>query len=201
MTDNITRESWLNGAAQLIFLDILNPVTDIQPDVRVSMGDAKQKQPARSHPRSASTASVNEIYISAYTSDTLLVLTALTRELIHACDDHQSGLKGFYAHTARQIGLLAPYKELNPTGKLSAQLQDIHALLGDIPHSALIPANLKQQKGRNNSKLTCTSSQCDFKSNLSNKWAQVIQARIQVQPMTDTRCPACDSGQLKVVIK
>lgn len=179
-----TREAWAKAAIDLIAAEIVQPCTAIpKPLIRVSVAMLSAKVLGECYPRSRSADNHNEIFIAAHTADSMLHLATLAHEIIHAYDDNKNGHRGPFATLARKIGLEGKLTAtvVHEGTDLHAQLSDIHALLGDIPHAEI--SNVPKDKGnRNGYKIECGA--CGFKANTSKKWASRIY--------TGFACPVCD---------
>lgn len=178
----ITREDWLNKAADILFQTVLDETVIAPfpiPPVRVSVAPMTSKQLGVCYKREASDDQHNEVFITAHVSDSLTVLETLLHELIHAADNCDSGHRNYFAKVARKAGLEGKLTATHAGAELKESLAYIIEALGPIPHATL---NLAPKgKGRNNNKLIC--SNCGFQANLSHKWAVQISERAS--------CPVC----------
>lgn len=178
----ITREDWLNKAADIMFQTVLDESVIAPfpiPPVRVSVAPMTSKQLGVCYKREASDDKHNEVFITAHVSDSLTVLETLLHELIHAADNCDSGHRNYFAKVARKAGLEGKLTATHAGAELKESLAYIIEALGPIPHATL---NLKpKEKGRNNNKLTCAN--CGFQANLSHKWAVQVSER--------AACPVC----------
>lgn len=152
-SQKITREEWLLKATislRPIFIDTAG--VHIPEDVEVSTGfpsskgiSAKVKTIGQCWTRAASDAKVNQIFINPCLADSIKVLDVLVHELIHAADDCKSGHRGFFAKTARAVGLVGKLTSTDAGPELKAKLEDIVLNIGAFPHSAL-NASVGQKK-------------------------------------------------------
>jgi len=203
--DSNNREQWLTLAAQLITSTIIQPNSNkpLITDYRVSIAPPTQKCAAQCHNRASSTASINEVFISGQTDDSLKICADLTHELVHVQDDCQSAHRGYFRATMEKIGFKTPMTAThldNASDAIRHQLAEIVELLGPIPHAAMITANMPKQKGRNGSKIECYAIGCEFKANISNKWVAEIQANNTATPMK-LKCPVCSQNTMTLNIK
>jgi hypothetical protein len=183
MTDiKITREEWLNRAADIMFQTVLDEsviAPQPVPPVRVSVAPMSSKQLGVCYKREASDDQHNEVFITAHVSDSMTILATLVHELIHAADNCASGHRNYFAKVARKAGLEGKLTATRAGAELTENLTYIIEALGSIPHATL---NLEPKgKGRNNNKITCKT--CGFQANLSRKWASQI--------CTAAACPVC----------
>ena len=188
----LSREDWLNEAAELIIDDVLQSAVDSEhpkPPYKISVAPLKSKALGQCHKRAQSTGQKNEIFITAHCDDSQTVLATLTHELIHAYDDCQSGHKNFFAFAARRAGLEGKLTQTVAGATLIATFSTYIEALGPIPHDALTVPN--KDKGRNNNKIKC--NECGFQANLSRKWAE------QIRP--SALCPVCLNAELEVITK
>ncbi len=165
----LTREAWLNEAADLILFEVLGPVTGAGSlesyKIKISVGFSRtHKSNSRlvlgtCFAKAASSDGYSEIFISPIADDSMQILATLAHELIHAIDDCKSGHKGFFAKTARAIGLEGALTATVAGIKLKAKLAEYVELLGPIPHSKINLADQKKQANRN----ILVSCNCGFR--------------------------------------
>lgn len=201
MQIKLTREQWLIEIATMICNDIIQPQIDKIygkgakqiPPFKFSMSFIRAKKVlAECYVRAVSSESFNEIFVTTRIDDSLQILAAVCHELLHAYDDCESGHQGFFAATARAIGLIGPLRSTVASALLASQLKEFINIYGDIPHARMDID--PKQKGRNNNKLTC--SNCDFKANLSSKQCDAIDYGFYVG--STPPCPACGDSSLVV---
>jgi hypothetical protein len=140
MTENMTREAWLNSAVEFFrprFEEIGMPLPE---KVHVSVGFPKGTSGESKYVmaicfiRAVSTAGVNEIFISPEYDDAATVLATLLHELIHAADDGIHGHRGAFAEAATRLGLTGKMTETVPGVTLAFELITIAESLGTYPH-------------------------------------------------------------------
>lgn len=195
---DLTRENWLNLAAESILDRHLMPIVELpKPSYRVSVGwpvgsrGSKNGTIGQCFVRSVSSDQHNEIFIIPSIDDSLKVLDVLTHELIHAIDDCESGHRGFFAATARKVGLTGKMTATVAGEELAAKLQVIIEELGEIPHAALNYEGGRKKQTTRNVKVHCINSECGFKFNTS---------RAQIARMTTYTCNCCQQNTLKVAV-
>ena len=178
--NSTSREDWLTKAANMMCAELFAPQTSIEkPAFRVTVAPMASKHLGECYPRSRSADNTSEIFITAHCDDSALILATLVHELVHAYDDCQSGHKGAFKQLATSVGLTGKMTATTPTDALAATLAEYVDLLGPIPHAAI--SKKSKDKGRNGNKMVCDA--CDFKANLSAKWASQISDGFE--------CPVC----------
>ncbi len=193
---DLDREAWLTEAAQFILDDKINQHMNNKSypaNYRISIG-----YPPRSRGNSkaiavciasaASADSTSEIFVSPKLGDSLSILEALTHELIHYSDDCQSGHRHHFARLARKIGLIGKLTATKASPALLEYLQTIIDTLGDIPHAAINLDIAKPKQTTRMIKIEC--QQCGFNYRAS---------QTQIDKITIWDCPACQTGDTKVV--
>lgn len=195
MISSITREQWLNEAGDMLLFDVLGPKTGIRGGltdnkIKISVGFASVvKSNARNilgacYKRAASADGFAEIFISPICDDSISILATLAHELIHAIDDCKSGHKGFFANTARAIGLEGQMTATVPGKWLTHVLEGYVETLGPIPHSRLNLAESGRKKQANRNLLVACG--CGFRF-------RTAQAQIDhvFEVVGHIACPAC----------
>jgi hypothetical protein len=168
----LTREAWLNEAADFILFDILGPKTGTtgglaDRKIKVSVGFSQGiKSNSRTilgvcYRREVSCEGFAEIFISPVSDDSEGILATLVHELIHALDNCASGHKGFFAKTARECGLEGALTATTAGPWLKNVLAGYIEVLGPIPHAKLTlsKSGIKKQTNRN----ILVSCGCSFK--------------------------------------
>lgn len=186
------REAWLTEASGLILADIILPAAnmDAEPPFRISIGfptGRASRALACCYKRQVSDDGVNEIFVSPACAESITVLAAVVHELIHACDDCESGHRNFFARTARAAGLTGPLTATAAGDALTRTLQSYVDLLGPIPHAAMNMAKRPKQSTRM-LKLTCLDLTCGFTFRTTARQL----AKLSAQPI----CPACEESYL-----
>lgn len=140
MSEQITREEWLNRAVEIFrprFVEVGMPLPE---RVHVSVGFPKGAAGESKYVlavcliRAVSTAGINEIFISPEYDKGDHILGILIHELIHAADDGLHGHKGAFAAAATRLGLTGKMTETVPGVDLAAELITIAGSLGPYPH-------------------------------------------------------------------
>jgi len=184
-----TRETALTAAIDWILEDIIMPECEgmDKPPVRITIGWPKGSRGARKimatcHPRAHSSDGHNEIFVSPTVGDSLLILESVVHEAIHAMDDCASGHRGFFARTARRVGLEGKFTETVAGDELKEALQWWLDENGAIPVAAMDDSKRKKQ-GTRLLLINC-AAECGFKVRASSK---VVRLWME----GETFCPAC----------
>ncbi len=193
MTD-ITREQWLNIAANEIYKNNIEPHLHDhekpQHNYRVSVGFPQNKSAiGECWKKEASEDNTTEIFISPAHNDSLEVLATLVHELIHYCDNCNSGHKGFFKRVARASGLEGKLTATTAGDTLALDLLNIIDTHGEIPHAKLNRANNgKKKQGTRMIKVLCNNTDCAFMFRATQS---------QLEKLTDDNlCPCCEVGSL-----
>lgn len=179
---NDTREQWLIRATeQFCRPHFLNRGGHkIPTDVKVTCGwphkggtGAKSKRIGECWSRAASSAGVNEVFISPYLDDPIEVLATLVHELIHAADDVKSGHKGYFKTCALEVGLEGKMTATRASDELEAIFSGWLEVLGKYPHSKLdlTKGPVKKQTTR---MVKCTCGSCGFIVRTTRKWLSEV---------------------------
>ena len=148
----VNRETWLQQANQLLEQRVFVPAgLNIPKDVNLSVGfplgsraGCKNETVGVCHPRSHSTAGVNEIFISPTRDDGLEILGTLVHEDIHAIDDCVDGHGSKFRSMALACGLTGQMRSTTNSPELETILQQIILELGQYPHSQVKASKPKQ---------------------------------------------------------
>ena len=197
------REEYLTEAANLALDDIIMPIVDKwndrnadnieRPNFRISVGFPKHSRGGRAiavcFRREASTDGVNEIFINPEIDSPEDVMGSMIHELIHACDDCESGHQHFFAFAARKVGLEGKLTETVPGEALASTLHSYQRLLGEFPHAKMVIDKSHKKSSTRQLKVSCTA--CDFLFRTSQKHIDNLT--------TESHCPCCAStGTLTV---
>lgn len=193
MTDetskNLTREEWLNDAANLIYDYFLQDVCENRhkPVIKFSFTAPSKKGRVLglTYAKEDTNANVNEIFISAHVKDAEQAILVLTHELIHALDNCESHHRGYFARVAKRVGFLTPLTKLNPSDDLKDLAQLIADDLPPLPNDGIKTGHEKTQKNRN---LSCTCTGCEYKFRTTKKWIVELYKNID-----NAICPLCFS--------
>lgn len=188
----MNREEYLNAAFDLLKPLVFDHVDD-WPAIKFSISDLPKSTLGVCYASAASAAGLNEIFITAFSSDTDKLIKIMVHELCHALDDCQHGHGPQFKTLARKAGLQAPYATakggvLATSQELDEAVAAITDALGPIPHSELKKPAPKP--GRNNHKLVCGG--CGWQANTSRKHI-VTKEGFKIQ---GAQCPACTSYQV-----
>lgn len=170
MTAIKTREDWCVNLFELMKDSIFEHVSQ-WPEIRFSISDLPKSQLGNCYPRSRNGANWNQIHLTAFCDNTVTIMLIMVHEISHALDDCQSGHGQAFKKQASTAGLIAPYAKADNhdrphhSDNLLQQCQELHSIIGDIPHSKL--TRKPQQKGRNNNLIKCGN--CGWQANTSAK--------------------------------
>ncbi len=192
----LTRENWLNEATNLLQSGVFKTAKlTIPKDVKISCGFALGTRKTKAtrfltlgvcHPRSHSSANVNEIFMSPQNADTIKTLGVLAHELIHAIDNCKNGHGKVFRDMAHAIGLEGKMTMTTESPALIVELEKIAQKLGKYPHAEIL-LNARKKQGTRNIKMECTDDHgngCGFSFRTSQKNVDMIQV---------VTCPACCS--------
>lgn len=134
------RESWLQGAVEMLRPKFIEIGFDLPEALRVAVGfgptGARQENAVILGvclSRVCTTDMVNEIWISPEEASTARMLATLLHELIHAALDNEDGHKGRFAEAATRLGLEGKMTATVPGADLLMELELIVAALGEYP--------------------------------------------------------------------
>jgi hypothetical protein len=186
-----TRESYLREAALgPLQRDVFVGYT-IPNDVQITCGWPSRGGTSKANgaktigecwARRASSAGVNEVFLSPVLSDTVEVLATLVHELVHAIVDCNHGHGKEFRKIAVACGLSGPMTATYASEELQAKLERVRESMGEYPHSKLNPP-LPRQKSRQ-LKLSCGG--CGAVWRMSKKWLALASL-----------CPCCGSDEIK----
>ncbi len=192
----LTRENWLNEATNLLQSGVFKTAKlTIPKDVKISCGFALGTRKTKAtrfltlgvcHPRSHSSANVNEIFMSPQNADTIKTLGVLAHELIHAIDNCKNGHGKVFRDMAHAIGLEGKMTMTTESPALIVELEKIAQKLGKYPHAEIL-LNARKKQGTRSIKMECTDDHgngCGFSFRTSQKNVDMIQV---------VTCPACCS--------
>ncbi len=197
-----TREQWLNTAAAIIIDEIIEPnINKPAPKMRYSLTAPKASSTSKvlgeCWNKTASSDETFEIFLTANlgNTDSLLILSTLVHEQLHAYDGNKNGHKAPFQHLCKLVGLEGgrtnkaahSFTATKASPELQAQLTDIIQTIGDIPH-AKMAANLSGKKKQTNRQKLVECKSCGFKFRASQS---------AIDSMIYTECLACEDGQLE----
>lgn len=139
-----TREGWLLAAVESL-RPLFEPHGKPVPEtLLVSIGFAKRPGKGIGWCYKAEVGEDNHttIFISPEltSEDPVKLLGVLLHEMVHAADNGESGHKGWFASTAKGVGLTGKMTATSVGDELRERLESLAADLGPLPHKAL--ANL-----------------------------------------------------------
>lgn len=135
--------------------------------------------------RAASSADINEIFISPVIDDSVRALDILVHELCHAVDDCQNGHRKPFGRIARAVGLEGKLTATVAGEALTAELIKIVEKIGEYPHKALNPGQGRKKQTTRMIKIECDDCGAVFR--MSRQWAAQVNA-----------CPCCRGDQLTI---
>lgn len=140
----ITREQWLEKAADLLRTSIFAPKDFEVPPVRVSVGWPGGRGPkagtiGQCWPPEASTDKVGQIFVSPVLHDSGEVLATLVHEMVHAINhaNGDTGHRGPFATIAKAVGLEGKMTSTHAGEALASELGELADELGEYPHSPI----------------------------------------------------------------
>lgn len=140
MAEN-TREAWL-----LLAVDALRPMfkpygKDVPDALMVSIGYAKRpgKGIGWCYKPGLTEDGASTIFLSPELAadDPVRLLGTLLHEMVHAADGGESGHKGWFATTAKALGLTGKMTATTVGDDLRTELETLVVALGDFPHKRL----------------------------------------------------------------
>jgi hypothetical protein len=138
-----TREAWLMAAVEHMRPWYEPHGKAIPEHVLVSVGYAKKpgKGIGWCYPPAATQDEATTIFVSPelVAEDPVKLLGVLVHELIHAADKGESGHKGWFASTAKSLGLTGKMTATTVGNALEEKLSALAVELGPLPHKALSP--------------------------------------------------------------
>ncbi len=191
------RENWLNAAVEIFrprFVEIGLPLPEV---VRISVGFPLAGARGENRRilgitvcRKASTAGVNEVFISPLYDNAHDVLATVLHELIHAADDLESGHRGRFADAFAALGFEGSTLSVTPGVTLSMEFATIAASLGPYPHAAL------------DADILCGKRDAPVAAPVGGDEAAPVRRRVSSGPVTQTTrmikvscvTPDCECG-------
>lgn len=183
------REAWLTEASNLILDDMIMPLSGdrARPEFRISIGFPKHSRGGKAiavcFAKEASSDNVNEIFINPEIDNPIQVLASNVHELIHAVDNCENGHKGYFAETARAVGLEGKLTSTYAGPELEARLKEYARLLGKFPHHKMNSDVTHKPDGTRQRKVQCSNVECGFIFRTSQKWINRLRAGAE--------CPCC----------
>lgn len=172
-----TREQWLEAAVKSLSETVLKDY-DV-PTVRVSVGWPGGRGPkanvvGQCWKMETATDKVSQIFISPVVDGPVDALAVLTHELVHAMDNGESGHRGFFARTSKEIGYEAPFKGVNVSETLREKFVEIADDLGEYPHAAILPSERPKVQKTYMVKVVpspeCHDCDPEYKLRMTEKW-------------------------------
>jgi hypothetical protein len=186
-----TREQYLNQAVKELAKKVFKPAGIELPPVNVSCSwpggrGNKNSTIGQCWVRAASSAGVNEVFISPTIDNSVRCLDILAHELIHAVDDCKNGHRAPFVRMARDIGLVGKPTSTKAGDELTKTLEGIVKRIGEYPHKKMNVAKsgIKKQ-GTRMLKLSCND--CGAVWRMSKTHAVNV-----------VTCPCCPSDDIKV---
>lgn len=191
---DLMREDWLHDVGQHL-LETLFADADIPapPAWRVSVGwphGSRGKVIGQCFKREAADDNANHLFVSPTIDKSEDVVAVLAHELIHACDDCESGHRGAFAKWATALGFERPFAECVPGDTLKEVIAETVTIFGEYPHKKLDTTQRKKQTTRN---LKWGCKKCGFKANAARTQLRAVQEG-------ECSCPVCAYRGLYVSI-
>lgn len=185
MAKHATREAWLVAAVKAL-RPLFKAVDKAPPDgVQVSVGYGRgkgSKVHGVCYSKSATEGELSTIFISPEiaSGDPVYLLGVLLHELIHAADNCESKHHGWFAKTAKAVGLTGKMTSTVVGADLRAKLEASATKLGPYPHAVLSPGLSSVNKPDRNRQLKIECD-CGYK----------LRGSRQVLDMGIPDCPVC----------
>ena len=184
----ITREEWLNHAAEVIRKAVAKRGITVPP-VKVSCswpgGGSPVKRIGECWSKSASKAGVNEIFISPKLASSRKVICVLAHELAHAVDDCKHSHKKEFVRIGQEMGLEGKPTQMEPRPEFAdAWTAVVVGKWGEFPHSELDKSQspVKKQTTR---LLKCECSDC------GSIWRLTQTVIDRIDDDRGMSCPVC----------
>jgi len=173
------REEWLNLAGKELRTKVFEK-KDIKWNescsIKISCGWPTSKALSRDnrtlgqcHKSDQSEGYHNEIFVSPCLSEADKVLEVMVHEIIHALDDCESKHSGFFAKTAKKVGLEGRATHTHAGEELSVCLNAITSELGPYPHSKLEP---KPREKKQTTRLIKAMCPCGYIIRTTKQWIE-----------------------------
>lgn len=177
----MTREEWLLKATEKLVPHFQAAGYEM-PKVRVSVGwpkGARKLTIGQCFKSVCAKDGIAQIFISPVLEDVTApqgVLATLVHELLHACDDCESGHGAGFKRGMKPLGLEGKATATRAGEELTVKLKEIAAELGEYPHAQLnISSQIKKQKTRL-LKVSCDA--CGYTARVTTKWLDSVGAPI-----------------------
>lgn len=172
----VTREEWLEAAADELGHRVFSPAGHHAPQVRVSIGFPSKKATSRRNrsdgqcwSRGASEDRLNQIYLSPLLTSSEEIVDVLTHELVHAVDDCKSGHRGQFWTICKAIGLTkGTPASASADSDLKATIAEICQALGPLPHATLHALDADKTQSTRLLKVKCPA--CGYTCRITAKW-------------------------------
>lgn len=187
-----TREGWLLQAVDAL-RPLFEPYGKPVPDtLLVSIGYAKRpgKGIGWCYPSSATEDEHSTIFLSPEltSEEPVKILGVLLHELIHAADGGASGHKGWFASTAKGVGLTGKMTATTVGEALTADLEQLVMLLGPFPHKRLTASTQGRTVGaQKNRQVKIECPEDGYK----------LRGSRQTLDMGVPNCPVCDGEMIR----
>jgi len=187
-----TREQWLQAfieASRERFADINAP---IPPNVRVAVGFTSRGLKGSRIGECWSDVSSDdghfEIFLKPTLTDTALVCSTLTHELIHACVGLDQGHNATFKRVATSLGLVGRMSATTPSAEWFAWALPVIESLGPMPYAAITGGLSSARKKQATALLKVECPACGFLARVTKK---------HIEPHAYLSCPVPDcDGEL-----
>ena len=178
MSSDLTREAWLNQAAERLN-EMIAEQTALKPSkkVLVSTGWPRRDKGGKVIGqcfKKLTGGGSHHIFISPTLSTATDVLPVLLHELIHAADDCESQHKGEFRKAWKALGFTDKPTTSVPGSDLKAALRTLAGELGKYPHSKLNP--IGDQKPQTTRMLKVSCPECGCVIRMTRKWLDEVGA-------------------------
>lgn len=177
--ENVTREAWLNQAAQELKPLYQEHKYAVPDNLHISCGfpsrsalSGKKQRIGECWSDEASDTKQFEIFISPVLADSVKVLDVLAHELVHAIVGHKAKHGAIFRKCAQAIGLEGKMTSTHAGDALKAKLEAIAAKLGAYPHGALHAMTNGKDK-QSTRLLKCECPKCGYTVRVTKKWLDV----------------------------
>ena len=179
-----SRDAWLEAATNALRPRFKTAGHPLPAEVRFSIGfpsTGRKGKAIGEHWHSAASADGHhEIFIRADQAEPMTVLGILAHELVHSAVPLGSGHGSVFKAAALAVGLEGKMRHALPGGVLNAQLADIAAELGPLPHAALDferrGDDSPKKQGTRLLKAECETAACGYTVRITRKWLEAVGA-------------------------
>lgn len=191
------RESYLNNFIDTFALEHFKYANhtiskELRDNIRVTNSMTGSKKHIGEHwSPEASTGAYNEILISPFIDDSIMVLGVLLHELVHAKVGNEEGHNHVFRKCAVAIGLEGKMTATTESPELKIKLQKWIDKNGEYPHKKMIEVERKKQ-GTRMIKYVCSDTPLDFDTmKLERGYYHHRTTQGMVDEIGVALCPCC----------